>query len=129
MTVGAEIADMLVQRADVLRATIVTSGTGVTRRDYAAFASAVPCRIYVWRSRASAGGRSSQFEAGLRVESDTTGLFLLDAPILTQDRIVVDGATYLVTFKRLVHDDEGPSHLSVELERVAVAPMLEAGAV
>jgi len=126
MSVGDEVADLLVQSADVLRVVSVpVSGTGVTRRDYVPFASAVQCRIYL----SNAGGRSDQREAGLRVTSSPRGMFLLDAPVLVQDRLVVDGVTYLVTFSRVVHDDIGPSHLSVELDRVAVEPMLAAGVV
>lgn len=125
-TVADEIADLLVQSADVLRVVSVpASGTGVTRRDYVPFASGVPCRIYLSMS----GGRSLQSEAGLRVTSSPHGMFLLDAPVLVQDRLVVDGVTYLVTFARLVHDDVGPSHVSVDLDRVAIEPMLSPGVV
>lgn len=126
MSVADEIGDLLVQTADVLRVVSVpVSSTGVTRRDYTPFASAVPCRIYL----SSSGGRSPQGEAGLRVTSSPRGMFLLNAPVLVQDRLVVDGVTYLVAFARVVHDDQGPSHIAVELERVAVEPMLAAGVV
>jgi len=120
MRLGDEIADLLTHRATVLRALdVVPSATGVTRRDFLPLAAGVPCRL------SALTGASPQGEAGLRVVAGCRALFLLGAPVQVQDRLHVEGVTYLAAFVRLVHDDLGPSHLLVECERIAVGPLLD----
>ena len=131
------VADLLLQRAEVFRVLgtppqdFPVSDSGSTQRDYQPVpgADSVPCKVFLWRPKSSASGMT-QTAYGLVTVVATGGLFFLDAPILTGDRIVVDGITYEIGFVRPVYDDGESSHLITELERVVSAePILAAGAV
>jgi len=120
VSLGDAIAPFLLQRADILRPLPTTvADSGETTVDYVPLASGVRCRL----SGTQAG--TPQREPGHRIEHGPRALFLLPAPVLTQDRIIVEGVTYLVTFASLRYDDVGPSHRLALLERVAVPPMVD----
>ena len=133
------VADLLLQRAEVFRVLgtppqdFPVSDSGSTQRDYQPVpgADSVPCKVFLARPGSAAGQWTvTQTHYGLVSQVKTGGLFLLDAPIMTGDRLVVDGITYEIHFTRIVYDDGEASHLTTELERVVSAePILMAGAV
>jgi len=118
MSIESELLEMLAQRADLFTMAEVRTGTGETTRTFAAADTAVRCRL--WQSR----GRLVPSPYGDRVVGGYSAIFdLTPAPVIN-GQILVDGIRYDVVQVDVSHDETGPHHLKVTLDRAAVEPFV-----